>query len=207
MTLAAYEARFGVRRVAALHVPDRAYGLVPTRQRSIRRSNPITTPLHAPPARRCSWARTAPTRSTIDAGWAYPAHAADAPTIPLLVDDAGNVYAATTHVLRRARGAGADVRAGDLRLPHARSSRTAWSDWATRGVFVGERHVYLSAQIDDLFLASDDLPGAATYRMTSDDMQAFADWQTARRADPLTADLRLAWAANVQGSQRPRAIR
>ena len=74
--------------------------------------------------------------------------------------------------------------------------------WATRGVFVGEHHAYLSAQIDDLFLASTIYPGTGvTYRMTGHDMQALADWQTARRADPMTAGLRLAWAANLQGSR------
>ena len=56
MTLSAYEARFGVRRVAALHVPDqrlrpggRAAG------RSIRRRT-RSPPTAAPPARRRSWA-------------------------------------------------------------------------------------------------------------------------------------------------------
>ena len=74
--------------------------------------------------------------------------------------------------------------------------------WATRGVFVGEHHAYLSAQIDDLFLASTIYPETGvTYRMTDHDMQALADWQTARRADPMTAGLRLAWAANLQGSR------
>ena len=37
--------------------------------------------------------------------------------------------------------------------------------------------------------------------MTDHDMQALADWQSARRADPMTAGLRLAWAANLQGSR------
>src|SRR6185503_4031709 len=40
-----------------------------------------------------------------------------------------------------------------------------------------------------------------TYRMTGADMQTLASWQTARRANPLVAELRLAWAANLLGSR------
>src|SRR4029077_8953522 len=78
----------------------------------------------------------------------------------------------------------------------------AMVSWATRGLFVGERRAYLSAQIDDLFLASTLYPNiGATYRMNDHDMQTLADWQNGRRANPLTAGLRLGWAANLQGSR------
>ena len=57
--------------------------------------------------------------------------------------------------------------------------------WATRGLFIGERHVYLCAQIDDLFLASAHLPGTGvTYRITDADMQALADWQSGAPREP-----------------------
>ena len=72
--------------------------------------------------------------------------------------------------------------------------------WATRGLFVGERHVYAVPQIDDLFLASTIFTGG-TYRITDADMQALADWQTQARTRPLAASLRLSWAANGSGSQ------
>ena len=72
--------------------------------------------------------------------------------------------------------------------------------WATRGLFVGERHVYAVPQIDDLFLASTIYTGG-TYRITDADMQALADWQAQARTRPLAASLRLSWAANGSGSQ------
>ena len=78
--------------------------------------------------------------------------------------------------------------------------------WATRGLFVGERHVYAVPQIDDLFLASAIYTGGV-YRITDADLQAFADWQAAVRANPLTAGFRVAWAANGAGSSSRPAIR
>ena len=68
------------------------------------------------------------------------------------------------------------------------------------GLFVGERHVYAVPQIDDFFLASAIYTGG-TYRINAADLQALADWQNLMRAQPLTADFRLAWAVNGQGSQ------
>src|SRR4029078_10216196 len=57
-------------------------------------------------------------------------------------------------------------------------------------------------QIDDLFLASTIFPETgATYRINDADMQAFADWQSARRAHPLTSGLRVAWACNMMGAR------
>ena len=70
----------------------------------------------------------------------------------------------------------------------------------TRGVFIGEHHVYASPQIDDFFLASAIYTGGK-YRITAADLQAFADWQNARRAEPLTAHLRSAFAFNALGAK------
>ena len=135
----------------------------------------------------------------IDAGFAYPASPIDASTIPLLVDAAGNVYAATISY--------PDGREA-LALTFAQASyfvsylELAYGlvDWATRGLFVGERHTYAVPQVDDLFLTSSIFTGG-TYRITSGDLQAFANWENGRRAQPLTAGFRFAWACNGQGSQ------
>jgi len=94
-TLAAYEARFGVRRVAAYAYPTSAYGLVPTGHSFDPSNSPITT--HCTDAGATAFVGVnCANPITIDAGWVYPAQAANAQTIPLLTDDAGNVYAATT---------------------------------------------------------------------------------------------------------------
>ena len=74
--------------------------------------------------------------------------------------------------------------------------------WVTQGIFLGERHVYASPQIDDLFVASALYPGTGqTYRMTGADMQTFADWQRARQANPVFAGFRAAWVFNGYGAR------
>jgi MYXO-CTERM domain-containing protein len=200
MTLASYEARFGVRRVAVYTTPTAGYGL--TARGSVIR--PEANPIRA----RCSAAGAAAfvglncaNPVTIDAGYAYPAAAAGAQTVPLLTDDAGNVFAATT-TYPDGREALALTFAQAPYLFHTLQLGYGLVSWATRGLFVGERHAYLSAQIDDLFLASNIYPGTGTtYKITPADMQALADWQRARRANPLSAGLRLAWAANMWGAR------
>jgi hypothetical protein len=196
-TLATYEASFGVRRVSLYTSPTADYGLVDNGS-----VDPSTSPISATctAAGRTVFVGTNCANAVnIDAGFAYPASPTDASTIPLLVDAAGNVYAAT-----RSYPDGREA----LALTFAQASyfvsylELAYGllDWATRGLFIGERHVYAVPQIDDLFLASDIYTGG-TYRISSADLQAFAGWENATRAQSLTADFRFAWACNGQGSQ------
>ena len=195
--LATYEASFGVRRVSLYTSPSADYGLS-----SNGSVNPSTSPISAT----CTAAGRAVFVGTncanpvhIDAGFAYPASPTDAATIPLLVDPAGNVYAAT-----RTYSDGREA----LALTFAQASHfvsyleLAYGlvQWATRGLFVGERHAYAVPQIDDLFLSSE-IYGGGIYRITSTDLQAFASWANTTRTQPLTADFRFAWACNGQGSQ------
>jgi len=48
--------------------------------------------------------------------------------------------------------------------------------WANKGLFLGERHTYLSAQIDDVFLADEMWP-AGEFRQSAKDWQATINWQ------------------------------
>jgi hypothetical protein len=74
--------------------------------------------------------------------------------------------------------------------------------WVTRGLFVGERHVYLSPQLDDFFLASVIYPvTGTTYRCSAADLQAFASWQKAVQSDPVTMNFRAAFAFNAYGAR------
>ena len=84
----------------------------------------------------------------------------NAQTIPLLTDDAGNVYAATT-TYPDGREALVLTFAQATYVFHTLQLGYGLVSWATRGVFVGEHHAYLSAQIDDLFLASTIYPEPA----------------------------------------------
>ena len=89
---------------------------------------------------------------TISGAFAYRATALDASTLPLLTDSSGRILAAT-----RAYGDGREA----LSLNFAQSPSLFHTlqlfhgvvSWATRGVFLGERHAYIGVQVDDLFLA------------------------------------------------------
>ena len=197
MALASYEARFGVRRAVVYAHPSAAYGLVLTGGADAR---------SAPIAAHCTDAGTTVFVGancagpvTIDDGYAYSSKPSDASTVPLLVDAAGNVFAAT-----RTYPDGREV----LVLTFAQSPTAFHTlalgygvvNWVTRGVFVGERHTYATPQIDDFYLASKISTGGK-YRITADDLQAFANWQNARRADPVTAQFRSAFAFNGFGAK------
>jgi hypothetical protein len=195
--LTTYEVEFGVRRVSLYTEPDASYGLTST--------TAGFDPTAAPIAATCTAAGAAvfvgtncANPVTINDGFAYPAAPADGATTPLLADAAGNVYAAT-----RTYPDGREALALTFgQAPYYLSYlELAYGlvHWATRGLFVGERHVYAVPQVDDLFLSSAIYTGGI-YRITDADMQSFADWQTATQANPITAGLRIAWACNGAGS-------
>lgn len=84
-------------------------------------------------------------------------------------------------------------------------------NWVSGGLFLGERHIFLSPQVDDVFLdahiweegtacGADTEQNNAFYRMRADDLQAVIDWQTTRRGQPTTAGFRFDFAFNGEGT-------
>ena len=195
--LTTYEVEFGVRRVSLYTSPSASYGFTDNDVGV----NPTTSPISAT----CTAAGQALFVGTncanpivINQGFVYPTAAVDGATTPLLADASGNVYAATRtypdgrEALALTFGQ-APSYVSYLELAYGLVS------WATRGLFIGERHVYAVPQIDDLFLSSAIYTGGV-YRITDADLQAFADWQAATQAKPLTAGFRAAFACNGAGS-------
>lgn len=200
MALASYEARFGVRRAVLYAIPSASYGLQTTGAIDVKAS-PLSASCTAAGSVVFVGANCAAPVVIAD-GYAYGAHATDASTSPLLVDAAGAVYAATRSY--------ADGREA-LVLTFSQSPSALHTlelsygviHWVTRGLFIGERHSYVSAQIDDFFLKSAIYASTSTYRTTAADLQAFANWQSARRSVALTAQLRMSFAFNAQGARPP----
>jgi len=223
-----YEARFQVRRVALYAYPEAIYGLAPAGSPIDTTMGPLS--IHCTDSGAAVFADTNCTNGIAVVGaYAYPAVATGPATVPVLVDAGGNILGAT-FTDASSREYLALTFAQSPSLVHSLSLIHDLVRWVTRGIFLGERHVYFTAQIDDLFLASDLYPycsdcgdggadgappaGSApasidddggtlaglTYRITDLDMQALADWQAATRATPLTADIRFDWALNGVGS-------
>jgi hypothetical protein len=190
--LATYEATFGVRRAALYTLPDAGYGFG-----ADVAMESGTVSAHCTPAGQAIFAGANCTNPiAIGGAIVYTASAADANTVALLTDDAGHPLAVTRSY--------ADGREA-LALTFAQSDG-AWYTmqliydvirWASRGLFLGERHVYVGVQIDDLFLASAMYDGSAPYRCTDADIQTFFDWQQALRQKPVTAGFRASFCVNT----------
>jgi hypothetical protein len=88
-------------------------------------------------------------------------------------------------------------------------------NWVTNGLFIGERKIYMSPQIDDLFIPDSrwtsatpcGTPVDATgveLRIAASDFNAVRAWQDARRRQVTTADIRLTMAFNGLGAENLR---
>lgn len=92
-------------------------------------------------------------------------------------------------------------------------------NWVTKGILLGEYHVYAAAQVDDFFIndsewvpgtpctdpkTHDRTPPDATslpfFRIHSADMTSFAAWQNKTESDPFLANFKLTMAFNGVGT-------
>ena len=71
--------------------------------------------------------------------------------------------------------------------------------WANKGMFLGERHTYLSAQIDDVFLADEMWP-AGEFRQSAKDWLATIIWQAKFNLRTLGRNFRYDMAFNGLGT-------
>ncbi|HVY41284.1 MAG TPA: polysaccharide deacetylase family protein [Polyangia bacterium] len=189
--LADYEAGFGVRRAALYTLPDAGYGFAPGTQAAAGTVAARCTPEGAKLFVGANCANPIAIANAV----VYTA-APDASAVPLLIDETGHALAATRRT--------ADGRE-TLALTFSQADGAAHTmqlmygviRWASRGVFIGERHTYVGVQIDDLFLASAMYDGSPAVRITDADLQAFFDWQASRRAKPVTADFRASFCVNT----------
>jgi len=197
-TLSNYEAQFQVRRVSLYTRPDAGYGYT---NASANNSFTMSTTVNATctQAGRAIFPYVNCNNVVISGAAGFRAVAADAATVAVLTDSSGGVLAAT-----RAYGDGREAMslnfAQSPSLEHTLQLFHGVVSWATRGVFLGERHAYIGVQIDDLFLPDDIYPNTgATYRMSANDLQNAYDYTQAKRAQAVTSGLRYHWAYNGVG--------
>jgi FlgD Ig-like domain len=134
----------------------------------------------------------------ITKAWTYLATAAGTGT-NVLMTDAQNHALALAKTYPDGRQILSLTFDGNFFLVHSLALAHGMINWATGGLFVGERHVYMTPQVDDIFI-DDDIYGGGTYRITGPDMTAVTAWQTQEHLDALTADLRLHMAFNGEGT-------
>ena len=189
-----YEARFGVRQVTSYTYPGGYpdnYGLNLVTFQATSDASPLQATLTAAGQQVYPYLN-ASNPVSIKNAWVYLATViTPAETTPLLVT--ANGYAvASIHTYPDGRQNLA-VTAGNspyLYTPHSLLLSYGTINWVTKGQFLGERHAYMSPQVDDLLIDSDiwsttaltDTTGL-TYRMNATDYTQLINWQNRVRAN------------------------
>jgi hypothetical protein len=195
-TLWDYQAKYRVRTVIAYAYPTADLGYGPATGVDATTS-PITASL-TPTGRSVFPYVNSANAVVITKAWAYLAPAAGTGINVLLTNPQGNALA-----LVRTYPDGRQVLSltfdGNFFLVHSLTLVHGLLNWVTGGLFLGERHVYMAPQIDDIFL-DNDLYGGGTYRISAVDWTAVDAWQTQKQLQSQTADLRLHMAFNGDGT-------
>lgn len=144
-----------------------------------------------------------------DHTWLYLARADDSAataTTPLLVDSEGHPIVSVTE-FTDGREYLAVTAANGPHLLQTTLLSYGIVNWATRGMFLGERHVSSDVQVDDLLFDGDEWPRqdgdeeGPTYRLTADDLAALVAWQDSLAVTyPELAGFTLELAYNGEGA-------
>ena len=187
-----YTSTFGVREVAWYTYPTAEYGFDTVESLGAVTTDAILAPAAVP----LFSYLTADTPVTIKDAWVYGGEIADDAT-PLLEDATGRGLAA--HKLHaNGRETIALTFDSSIFTRHHKLLAYGLINWATRGVFRGERRVYMGPQIDDVMIDALLVDGS-TYRMTGADWDAVVAWQTGKQATAQFANFRYYMVFNGEG--------
>ncbi len=215
-TLWQYEAKFGIRQVTSYTFP---YGYPDNYGLSLVTYQDTTTaPLQATltaAGRQVFPYLNAANPITIRNAWTYLAMVcvgpicgctSSCPTVtPLLTTASGYVIASVANYPDGRQNLTVTA-ANNPDLFHSLLLSYGITNWVTKGYFLGERHVNLDVQPDDI-LTEDDIwdtkaltdTTGLTYRMTGADLQAMLNWQNGMQARPTTTGFKIEWPFNGEG--------
>ena len=206
-----YEAAFKVRQVTLYtypaYTPDPAnYGLV-----QINTADTSTTPLQATLTAQGQAVfpyLNAANPITVSNAYTYLARPVSTSNPVSLLNTADGYSLASIYTYPDGRANLTMTMDGNPDLTHTLLLGYGAINWVSKGMFLGSRKVYMTAQPDDLFLADDlwdprslsDQTGLE-YRITGNDFKKFTDWQAAlQRAHPNNANFRIEIPFNAAGS-------
>src|SRR6266576_1388533 len=223
-TLVSYEQTFGVRQLNWYMYPNNDFGFNYPYNGTINSAGADTASFTAEGASVFSYANTA-TPVTISNAYIVlgtPRSASALPSgasvTPLLADASGNALS-----LLYTQGDGRQYLTQTFDsspyLMHDLVLAYGLINWVTKGIFLGEYHVYAAAQVDDFFInGSEWIPGTpctdpkthdrtppdATllpfFRINSADMTSLVAWQNKVQSDPLLSNFTLTLALNGVGT-------
>src|SRR5438094_935039 len=218
-TLRAYEAMFKVRSVTWYTYPNPDHGLTWPTGAVDTSSSPLTAQLTAAGRAVFPYINTGGSSPAspivIQYAYTYLAQPFDATSTAILTDQAGHSLAVVT-TFPDGRENLAMTFDSNPYLLHTMLFGYGVVNWATRGLFLGERHIYMSPQVDDVFIEDDQWVNGTscalvghdrgpnetgpTVRMTGNDLWSVAYWQYVKNFQPTTANLRLTMAMNGWGA-------
>jgi hypothetical protein len=195
-TLWDYQAKYRVRTVVAYAYPTADLGYGPATGVDAT-TTPISAALSSTGQSVFSYVNAA-NPIVITNAWTYLAPAAGSGTNVLLSDSQGHALS-----LVRTYPDGRQVLSmtfdGNFFLVHSLALAHGILNWVTGGLFLGERHVYMTPQIDDIFI-DDDVYGGGNYRINAVDWGAVVAWQAQKQLQSQTSDLLLHMAFNGEGT-------
>jgi hypothetical protein len=207
-TLWDYEARFKIRQITSYTFPygfPDSYGL-----NLVTVQDTLSAPLQATLTTAGQGVFTdlnPATPITFTGAWVYLATVVNtAVTTPLITTPQGYAIA-SINTYPDGRQNLAITAANNPELLHSMLLSYGAINWVTKGLFLGERHVSMGYQIDDLYTEDDlwdpaalsDLTGLS-YRNNAADITAAVAWQNSVRALPQTGNFRVEWAFNAEGA-------
>jgi hypothetical protein len=205
-----YQANLGIREISWYTYPTSDFGYQAPSSAVDTTSNPLATTLTSQGQSAFPYMNTG---GAVPIQYAYTYLAkplTDGGTTPVLTDASGNALAAV-----RATADGRQTLSltfdSNSYLVHDLVLSYGLVNWVTNGLFLGERHVYISAQADDLFLddnvwppstpcGTDPVQTNENYRITSSDLQTFMSWQQSKRGQSATQNFRMTTAFNGYGT-------
>ncbi len=207
-----YESTMAVREVSWYTYPTADFGYQAPNGAVDTSVTPLPTALTATGQKSFLYLKANATIS-IQNAYTYTAQPlADGATTPMLSDASGNALAAVRSYVDGRQVLSLTFDSNPY-LIHAIVLANGLINWVTKGLQLGERHVYMSAQIDDLFLDDSEWTTSTacgtpvdntgvTYRITGSDLQALISWQKATRANSVSAGTTLTMAYNGYGTTK-----
>lgn len=218
--LDSFTAAFGVRTLSYYTWPEARYGLSYVSGVGTTATSPMNVTI--PTAGLSTFSYMPPTASIpVQNAWVYlaaPVAAAGETTTPILqtTQSGVNYTVGAIHTAATGQQYLALTMDNNPFLVHSLALNYGLFNWVTKGQFLGGRKIYLSPQVDDVFIGDDlfdasksgcipsgflvdptvDLStGCPVFRMTGNELQTIYNWQTALNLTPQTAKFKVTLAS------------
>jgi hypothetical protein len=205
-----YQATIGVRMVSWYTYPTTDYGYQALSSVVDTSTTPLPLKLNASGQQIFSYM---PGNATVTLQYAYTYLAnalTDGTTTPFLTDASGHALG-LIHKTSDGRETLSLTFDSNPNLLHSIVLSYGLVNWLTRGLFLGQRHIYMSPQIDDVFIDDSDWQPTTpcgtnvdntgfTYRISGSDWQNVLAWQNGVRANAVSRNVTLTMAYNGFGT-------